>query len=234
MLEPTPEVLSALEARHGAAMRLLPPLRVGLEQVRFAVRVFDVQTYDRYTDESMTATSVVLDNTFLRHVVWPNHETCAKLTMACASLPGFVVQTLTDHAIGATPSAPAVRTHELDATTSDAVLEVARLDRETAEKLCAQAGVGGVVLTLAVLRKGGGFVLRAPEPLIFEQLKAAAREKKGFASAARAAAAASTCWASEDVSALFSRLPGLPAAVVFPELHRLGGVRADSSFCIDD
>lgn len=237
MIEPTPEELATLKATHGASLRLSPPIRAGLEQVRIAVRAFDAASWDRYYDDSFAAADTATSNAFLRQLAWPSHAVCAKLTNASAALPTTVIKGLEDLAMGATNRAPAVRFEPLETTTSDAVLSAAGLARADADTLLAQAATQGVALELVMLRAGGALVLRAPEPLIFDQIMAT-RTKKGIAATARMAAIASTSWCSdgptkEAVVALYQRLPGLATHLV-SALLRLGGAGAENSFCFDD
>jgi hypothetical protein len=234
MIEPSAEELAKLAAAHGAALKVTPALTAGLEQVRIAVRAFDQAAFDRYYDESARGDAAAIGNAFLRQLVWPDHAICARLTMACAALPSTVVRGLEKLAIGASDTAPSASFDPLDETTSDAVLAKAGIDRVKVDELRAQAAAGGIALELVTLRKGGGLVLRAPEPVIFEQITSALASKKGVALMARTAAIASTAWASEDVPSLYRRLPGLAAHVVMPALIRLGGAGAASSFCFDD
>lgn len=233
MIEPTAEELSALQATHGAAMRLTSAIRAGNEQIRIAARVFDRESFDRYFDESLGSPSTAVENAFLRHLIWPTRDVCARLTMACASLPGFVIRALEHLASGSNQIQPAARFDILDAATGDAMLASIGLLRADAEKLLLQAGGFGVPLEMVALRGGGGLVLRAPEPVVYEQILAAMRGRKGAASAARVAAVASIAWCSEDVDGLLRRLPGLAGSVLMPELIRLGGADSDASFCFD-
>jgi hypothetical protein len=232
MIEPTAEDLAKLRAVHGDGMRLTPPFRAGLEQVRLVMRVFDQASFDRYYDESASSPETAAPNAFLRHLLWPTREVCARLAMACASLPSIVLRALEALAHGGVTG---TTFEPLEATTSDAVLSAAGLDRAQAETLIAQAAQGGVPLELVILKKGSGFVIRAPEPVIFESLASAMRAKKGLASAARVAAVQSTAWCSDgDATAVYKRLPGLAAHVVMPALLRLGGAGAEHTFCFDD
>lgn len=234
MIEPTAEELAALRAAHGDAMRLTPPIPVGTEKMRIAMRVFDSSTYDRFCDEVVTTPETAVDNAFKRHLVWPTVEECARRTYAMANLPQLVIGALESRAIGRAPNAMAATSEPLTADVSDAVLAEVRLDRAKATELLSQAAPGGVALELVTLRGGGGLVLRAPEPVVFAHLENALRAKKGVAVAARTATMACVSWCSEDKDTLFSRLPGLPAAVAMPVIRRLGGAGSEHSFCFDD